>query len=91
MQMEIFGLKKFKKPKCCSYSDCRPAYISRRGRDDEAAKKLWSVSCELLGIQWDWAAQTSSVFLAEPSDASPGKSTAERPPDQNTDGSMGTM
>ncbi|KAK2532227.1 hypothetical protein Q9966_007784 [Columba livia] len=35
------------------FSDCRPAYVSPRGRDDEAAKKLWSVSCELLGIQWD--------------------------------------
>ncbi|KAK2532226.1 hypothetical protein Q9233_005242 [Columba guinea] len=35
------------------FRDCRPAYVSPRGRDDEAAKKLWSVSCELLGIQWD--------------------------------------
>ncbi|KFO10746.1 Retinol dehydrogenase 12, partial [Balearica regulorum gibbericeps] len=35
------------------FSDCQPAYISPWGRDDETAKKLWSVSCELLGIQWD--------------------------------------
>ncbi|NXD22535.1 RDH12 dehydrogenase, partial [Spelaeornis formosus] len=35
------------------FSDCQPAYVSPRGRDDEVAKKLWSVSCELLGIQWD--------------------------------------
>ncbi|NXC03982.1 RDH12 dehydrogenase, partial [Orthonyx spaldingii] len=35
------------------FSDCRPAYVSPRGRDDATAKKLWSVSCELLGIQWD--------------------------------------
>ncbi|NWI26775.1 RDH12 dehydrogenase, partial [Sula dactylatra] len=35
------------------FSDCQPAYVSSRGRDDETAKKLWSVSCELLGIQWD--------------------------------------
>ncbi|KFZ52865.1 Retinol dehydrogenase 12, partial [Antrostomus carolinensis] len=35
------------------FSDCQPAYVSPRGRDDETAKKLWSVSCELLGIQWD--------------------------------------
>ncbi|NWR70928.1 RDH12 dehydrogenase, partial [Centropus unirufus] len=35
------------------FSDCRPAYVSPRARDDETAKKLWSVSCELLGIQWD--------------------------------------
>ncbi|NXV00530.1 RDH12 dehydrogenase, partial [Cettia cetti] len=35
------------------FSDCKPAYVSARGRDDATAKKLWSVSCELLGIQWD--------------------------------------
>ncbi|NXT27243.1 RDH12 dehydrogenase, partial [Syrrhaptes paradoxus] len=35
------------------FSDCQPAYVSPRGRDDEIAKKLWSVSCELLGIHWD--------------------------------------
>ncbi|KFR07170.1 Retinol dehydrogenase 12, partial [Nipponia nippon] len=35
------------------FSDCQPAYVSPRGRDDETAKKLWSMSCELLGIQWD--------------------------------------
>ncbi|NWY55104.1 RDH12 dehydrogenase, partial [Chionis minor] len=35
------------------FSDCQPAYVSPRGRDDETAKKLWNVSCELLGIQWD--------------------------------------
>ncbi|NXT60106.1 RDH12 dehydrogenase, partial [Chaetops frenatus] len=35
------------------FSDCQPAYVSPRGRDDETAKKLWRVSCELLGIQWD--------------------------------------
>lgn len=76
--MEIFDLKN---KKCSSYSDCQPAYVSPRGRDDETAKKLWSVSCELLGIQWDWAVQASSVYLAKPSNASPGKSTAERPQD----------
>ncbi|NXL88177.1 RDH12 dehydrogenase, partial [Alectura lathami] len=35
------------------FSDCRPAYVSPWGRDDETAKKLWRVSCEQLGIQWD--------------------------------------
>ncbi|NXC32114.1 RDH12 dehydrogenase, partial [Campylorhamphus procurvoides] len=35
------------------FSDCQPAYVSARGRDDETARKLWNVSCELLGIQWD--------------------------------------
>lgn len=35
------------------FSDCMPAYVSSHGRNDETAKKLWQVSCELLGIQWD--------------------------------------
>ncbi|XP_060618480.1 retinol dehydrogenase 12-like [Anolis sagrei] len=35
------------------FSDCKPAYVSPQGRDDESARKLWDVSCELLGIQWD--------------------------------------
>ncbi|KAJ6660210.1 hypothetical protein lerEdw1_017910 [Lerista edwardsae] len=35
------------------FSDCKPAYVSSHGRNDETAKKLWQVSCELLGIQWD--------------------------------------
>uniref|UniRef100_A0A8C7ECY0 Uncharacterized protein n=1 Tax=Nothoprocta perdicaria TaxID=30464 RepID=A0A8C7ECY0_NOTPE len=35
------------------FSDCKPAYVSPRGRDDATAKQLWNVSCELLGIQWD--------------------------------------
>ncbi|NXG45601.1 RDH12 dehydrogenase, partial [Psilopogon haemacephalus] len=35
------------------FSDCQPAYVSPRARDDETAKKLWSVSCELLRIHWD--------------------------------------
>uniref|UniRef100_R4GC18 NADP-retinol dehydrogenase n=1 Tax=Anolis carolinensis TaxID=28377 RepID=R4GC18_ANOCA len=35
------------------FSDCKPAYVSPQGRDDETAKKLWDVSCELLGIQWN--------------------------------------
>uniref|UniRef100_A0A803TL33 Retinol dehydrogenase 12 n=1 Tax=Anolis carolinensis TaxID=28377 RepID=A0A803TL33_ANOCA len=35
------------------FSDCKPAYVWPQGCDDETAKKLWDVSCELLGIQWD--------------------------------------
>ncbi|XP_061467053.1 retinol dehydrogenase 12-like isoform X3 [Rhineura floridana] len=34
------------------FSDCKPAYVSPQGRNDETAKQLWTVSCELLGIQW---------------------------------------
>nr|XP_056707201.1 retinol dehydrogenase 12 [Euleptes europaea] len=35
------------------FSDCRPAYVAIQGRNDETAKQLWKVSCELLGIEWD--------------------------------------
>ncbi|KAF7251567.1 Retinol dehydrogenase 12 [Varanus komodoensis] len=35
------------------FSDCKPAYVSPQGRNDETAKQLWKVSCELLGILWD--------------------------------------
>ncbi|KAM6466793.1 retinol dehydrogenase 12-like isoform 1-T3 [Liasis olivaceus] len=35
------------------FSDCKPARVASQGRNDETAKKLWNVSCELLGIQWD--------------------------------------
>ncbi|XP_020655480.3 retinol dehydrogenase 12 isoform X2 [Pogona vitticeps] len=35
------------------FSDCKPAYISPQGHNDETARQLWNVSCELLGIHWD--------------------------------------
>ncbi|XP_015268799.1 PREDICTED: retinol dehydrogenase 12 [Gekko japonicus] len=35
------------------FSDCQPAYVSAQGRNEETAKQLWKVSCELLGIKWD--------------------------------------
>ncbi|XP_026526937.1 retinol dehydrogenase 11 [Notechis scutatus] len=35
------------------FSDCKPANVSSQGRNDETAKKLWSVSCELLGVEWN--------------------------------------
>ncbi|KAJ7344721.1 hypothetical protein JRQ81_000671 [Phrynocephalus forsythii] len=35
------------------FSDCAPAYVSPQGRNDETARRLWEVSCELLGIQWE--------------------------------------
>ncbi|XP_069494830.1 retinol dehydrogenase 12-like [Ambystoma mexicanum] len=35
------------------FSDCSPAYVSSQGRNDETARKLWDVSCRLLGIQWN--------------------------------------
>ncbi|XP_042303978.1 retinol dehydrogenase 12-like [Sceloporus undulatus] len=35
------------------FSDCKPAYVSCQGRNDETARKLWDVSCEMLGIQWN--------------------------------------
>nr|XP_020655872.1 retinol dehydrogenase 12-like isoform X4 [Pogona vitticeps] len=35
------------------FSDCKPAWVAPQGRDENSAKKLWQISCELLGIQWD--------------------------------------
>ncbi|XP_026564309.1 retinol dehydrogenase 11 [Pseudonaja textilis] len=35
------------------FSDCKPANISSQGLNDETAKKLWNVSCELLGVEWN--------------------------------------
>ncbi|XP_076146240.1 retinol dehydrogenase 12 isoform X1 [Alosa pseudoharengus] len=35
------------------YSDCAPARCSRAARDDEMAERLWELSGQMLGIQWD--------------------------------------
>ncbi|XP_035576150.1 retinol dehydrogenase 12 isoform X3 [Canis lupus familiaris] len=35
------------------FSDCKRAWVSPRARDNKTAERLWNVSCELLGIQWD--------------------------------------
>nr|XP_028581493.1 retinol dehydrogenase 12-like [Podarcis muralis] len=35
------------------FSDCRPAWVAPQARNKETAKKLWQVSCELMGIQWE--------------------------------------
>lgn len=35
------------------YSDCAPAFVAPQGRSEETARRLWDVSCELLGIEWD--------------------------------------
>ncbi|XP_028659760.1 retinol dehydrogenase 12 [Erpetoichthys calabaricus] len=35
------------------YSDCASTPCSRRGADDQLAKKLWDLSCQLLKITWD--------------------------------------
>ncbi|XP_038621873.1 retinol dehydrogenase 12-like [Tachyglossus aculeatus] len=35
------------------FSDCKRAPVSARGRNDATARRLWEVSCELLGIQWE--------------------------------------
>lgn len=37
-----------------NYSDCAPAFVAPQGRSEETARRLWDVSCELLGIEWDW-------------------------------------
>ncbi|KAK1791274.1 hypothetical protein P4O66_013286, partial [Electrophorus voltai] len=35
------------------FSDCAPASVAPQGRCEESARRLWDVSCELLGIEWD--------------------------------------
>uniref|UniRef100_A0A3P9JU72 NADP-retinol dehydrogenase n=1 Tax=Oryzias latipes TaxID=8090 RepID=A0A3P9JU72_ORYLA len=35
------------------FSDCSPAFVAPQGRSSETARKLWDVSCEQLGIEWD--------------------------------------
>ncbi|KAM6912418.1 retinol dehydrogenase 12 isoform 1-T1 [Xenentodon cancila] len=35
------------------FSDCTPAFVAPQGRSQETARRLWDVSCELLGIEWD--------------------------------------
>lgn len=35
------------------YSDCAPASCSRVASDDDLAKKLWDISCQMLNICWD--------------------------------------
>ncbi|XP_006738674.1 retinol dehydrogenase 12 [Leptonychotes weddellii] len=35
------------------FSDCKKAWVSPKARDTETAERLWNVSCELLGIQWE--------------------------------------
>lgn len=35
------------------FSDCAPAFVAPQGRSEETRRKLWDVSCELLGIEWE--------------------------------------
>ncbi|KAM9842222.1 retinol dehydrogenase 12 [Aulostomus maculatus] len=35
------------------FSDCTPAFVAPQGRSEETARRLWDVSCELIGIEWD--------------------------------------
>ncbi|XP_072513603.1 retinol dehydrogenase 12 [Salminus brasiliensis] len=35
------------------YSNCAPGRCSREASDDEMAQKLWELSCQMLGINWD--------------------------------------
>lgn len=35
------------------FSDCGPASIASQARNDDTAKRLWHISCQLLGIQWE--------------------------------------
>ncbi|XP_028931562.1 retinol dehydrogenase 12-like [Ornithorhynchus anatinus] len=35
------------------FSECSLAWVSTQGRNETTARRLWNVSCELLGIQWE--------------------------------------
>ncbi|XP_049754008.1 retinol dehydrogenase 12 isoform X2 [Elephas maximus indicus] len=35
------------------FSDCKRTWVSSRARNNKTAERLWNVSCELLGIQWE--------------------------------------
>ncbi|ELW48073.1 Retinol dehydrogenase 12 [Tupaia chinensis] len=35
------------------FSDCKRAWVSPRARNNKTAERLWNVSCDLLGIQWE--------------------------------------
>ncbi|XP_034969671.1 retinol dehydrogenase 12 [Zootoca vivipara] len=35
------------------FSDCKPAWVAPQACNKKTAKKLWQVSCELMGIQWE--------------------------------------
>lgn len=35
-------------------SDCAPARCSRAASDEDLAQKLWEISCNMLGITWQW-------------------------------------
>ncbi|KAF4017589.1 hypothetical protein G4228_008791 [Cervus hanglu yarkandensis] len=35
------------------FSDCKKTWVSPRARNNKTAERLWNVSCELLGIQWE--------------------------------------
>ncbi|CAK6975622.1 retinol dehydrogenase 12 [Scomber scombrus] len=35
------------------FSDCAPAFVAPQGRSEDTARRLWDISCELLGIEWD--------------------------------------
>ncbi|KAJ8411938.1 hypothetical protein AAFF_G00155760 [Aldrovandia affinis] len=35
------------------FSDCAPAFVAPQGRNEKTAQRLWAISCELLGIEWD--------------------------------------
>ncbi|XP_009004465.1 retinol dehydrogenase 12 isoform X1 [Callithrix jacchus] len=35
------------------FSDCKRTWVSPRARNNKTAERLWNVSCELLGIQWE--------------------------------------
>lgn len=39
---------------CFPSSDCQLAWVSYQGRNEIIARRLWDVSCDLLGLPVDW-------------------------------------
>lgn len=42
----------------CMLSDCAATRCSRAASDDNLAQKLWEISCNMLGITWQWTVAT---------------------------------
>lgn len=42
------------KPLSFPSSDCHVAWVSAQARNETVARRLWDVSCDLLGIPVDW-------------------------------------
>lgn len=49
----------------CMLSDCAATRCSRAASDDDLAQKLWEISCNMLGITWQWTVATKPYSESE--------------------------